>query len=679
MFYGLYITKTAQRELLRLPASDRELVREAIDRLCSETETGQSDIEPIRSYPGFFRLRVGSWRVFFRRKDALEVHAVRRRRTETYRRPFSAGAVPAGLGESALSDLDLPLGEDAGSQAGPELDSAAGLSQDEALVAEPPIQERLQLDAEFLAAWGVPEEYFSSLSACQDPDALLALEIPAPVIERVMDGLYPPSLDRTQQEPQYQIASSKELDDFLSGRVSDLLLRLDTEQEQAASWRLRGPALVRGGPGTGKTVVALYRVLQLARNQPGSRVLLATYTRTLTHYSEQLLTRLLEQRGLSLRLEVRTVDSLVQQRVNAQLALEGQPLTALKEVLAEMRNPTLFRLGERYLLDEFTEVIEDCGLDQAGYLAFPRSGRKQPLAEADRQVVWAAYSAWTERLARKGKLSIGRARMQAAELARPAYDAVIADEIQDLSPVLLRLLLRLAYSREGLYLTGDANQTLYSGGFSFRGIDEQLDMRGRSLVLRRNYRSTKQIHALLTAIAQHPSLAGEELPGAGGQEGRKPGLVLCGGGHLDGARLAELIRGVCLAERLPYAGVAVLCPDRKLASQVAGELRAAGLPADMVKGDRLELDAPAIKVLTLHSAKGLEFPAVFLLDVSHGVLPQQVSVPLPERAGYQARFRKLFYVGCSRAMRSLVLTANRSSPSPFLGEIPEDLWERTEL
>jgi len=99
--------------------------------------------------------------------------------------------------------------------------------------------------------------------------------------------------------------------------------------------------------------------------------------------------------------------------------------------------------------------------------------------------------------------------------------------------------------------------------------------------------------------------------------------------------------------------------------------------------DEYEEDV-AVSLMTLHSAKGLEFDAVFLAGLEEGVLPHSRSF---DDAGGIEEERRLFYVGMTRAKRSLVLSRARyrrsygsegmraSLPSRFLAEIPSDLIE----
>lgn len=655
-------TTTALRELQAVPARELDALLGDIDLLARDLRSGRLDLRPLRKYPGFHRLKVGRWRVFCRLDGYVEIHAVRRRSEDTYDLPFNPRTLP--------TPGELP--------AAPPADWD---EEDEQLAAGgPPREGNFPLRPEQLESWGVPRLYFPQFLGCAGEDDLLHLDsvVPGEWVMHVIGMLYQPGLDQTQSEAQYVVHSREELEAYLSGRLSDLLLRLDPEQVRASEWRLEGPALVRGGPGTGKTVVALYRALAYAQHRPGSRVLFATYTTTLAHYAEQLLSRLVEERGLDAEVEVSWVDRLVRQNLKApswKIAGDAELLEAARTVLGELRDPFLQGLGPRYLRDEFHDVIQAWDLDREEYLGFARHGRQLPLYPEEREKVWVAYDRWRGLLDRRRLLSWNRARAAARASAQPAYDAVIVDEAQDLPPVALRFLLRLVKHPKGFYLTADANQSLYQQGFSFKAVDQALDMRGRSLLLRRNYRSTRPIHAALAALARHPSLESEDLPEPAHRDGPRPLLVGIDQGTEAGT-LRELVYRLCRQLRVPLSGVGILCPSEARAREVVAALNRLDVPAAWSKGEDLELDQPAVKALTLHSAKGLEFPVVVVLDVNQGTLPRQAAVPAEEAEAYEARDRRLFYVACSRAMQALVVAYDPRRPSPFVRELPPELWEQ---
>ncbi|PKG25143.1 DNA helicase PcrA [Niallia nealsonii] len=106
------------------------------------------------------------------------------------------------------------------------------------------------------------------------------------------------------------------------------------------------------------------------------------------------------------------------------------------------------------------------------------------------------------------------------------------------------------------------------------------------------------------------------------------------------------------------------------------------LVADIDKLDEDGKEADSVVLMTLHSAKGLEFPVVFLIGLEEGVFPHSRS--LMEEAEMEEE-RRLAYVGITRAEKHLYLTnaqmrtlfgrTNMNPPSRFVKEIPEELLE----
>ncbi|GMQ48051.1 DNA helicase II [Vibrio sp. 10N] len=94
----------------------------------------------------------------------------------------------------------------------------------------------------------------------------------------------------------------------------------------------------------------------------------------------------------------------------------------------------------------------------------------------------------------------------------------------------------------------------------------------------------------------------------------------------------------------------------------------------------------AVQLMTLHSAKGLEFPMVFMVGVEEGMFPSQMSA---EEAGRLEEERRLCYVGMTRAMEKLFITYAEMrrlygqdkyhKPSRFIRELPETCLQEVRM
>jgi DNA helicase-2/ATP-dependent DNA helicase PcrA len=227
------------------------------------------------------------------------------------------------------------------------------------------------------------------------------------------------------------------------------------------------------------------------------------------------------------------------------------------------------------------------------------------------------------------------------------------------------------------------------GGHSFFSIDS-----GRSDGRADDQLSFSDIAVLYRTDAQAEAVA--EALGRGGMPFKKSSLAplaedpavqaLLAALEPEEGPLPQLLQQA--AERLrrdgadPASTTAALQRLSLIASRQDGDDRTAFLAAVALatEADFWDPRADRVSLLTLHAAKGLEFPVVFILGLEDGVLPLRFGEADPAAT---AEERRLFYVGMTRAMDRLFLCRARErrwrggtvrlEASPFLGEIEAEL------
>jgi superfamily I DNA/RNA helicase/mRNA-degrading endonuclease RelE of RelBE toxin-antitoxin system len=571
-----------------------------------------------------------------------------------------------------------------------------------------------ELTPDLLRRWRIPAAYHRPLMRCRTLDGLFEAQVPGVVLEKVFNSLSPASVEHIARQPDQVLFDPEDLERYAEGTLSGFLLHLDDHQRRFTDWALSGPTLVKGGPGSGKSTVALYRVRAviehaLRTNGQVPQVLFTTYTNALINCSQSLLGQLLgdvlKLRGdkLPRAIEVTNVDKIVMriargsgrkfdvaQRTQMYEALHYARSALKPKAMGELENllvsVAVQNLRDSFLLQEFEWVVEgqNCrSLDD--YLQANRAGRGIPFNRAVRSAVWQLYTTYRGALEKQSLYTWGQLRQLALDQVRSGafthrWDYVIVDEAQDLTPVALALCVELCRDPSGMFLTADANQSLYNRGFRWRDVHEQLNVTGRTRTLRRNYRSTRQIiHAAAELLAGVEGADAEAKEQEIVHAGPSPVIYAADGAADQAAWLACNILEAIKDLRLPPNAAAVLVPSNNLAQSLARLLNEMHLPARYMRSNQVQLEAPGVKVMTLYAAKGLEFPIVAVAHVEADRLPRETRATdeqeIQEHLSGQCR---LFYVGCSRAMRYLFVTYDRSLPSPFLDSLSDERWVRVE-
>jgi len=465
---------------------------------------------------------------------------------------------------------------------------------------------------------------------------------------------------------------------LLDATIEDWMVYLHPSQLGAVRRPVRGPSRVRGGAGTGKTVVALHRARHLA-DETGGTILFTTFVNTLPRVWKQLLAAF--PVGVRGRILCRTVDQIARELYYEaggvrEIADESRRSALIREVW-HPRRALLGGLTEIGLADEFDHMITGrtlVALEE--YASLARRGRGTRLGAATREVVWDAYAEYSRLMGRERLTYWPELRRDALLALREGkverrYDAVVADEAQDLGQASVLLLAELSggLPEPNLTLVGDGQQAIYPGGFSLRQAG--IEVRGRSTVLRTNWRNTYAIWAAACAFVEGEEFDDLEDELTGGRpldetpvpmrDGPAPGLWTAPPAEAD-ALAAEIVREALELGSDP-GDTAVLAPTNAQARSLRSALQAAGVPSDDLA--RFEgVHEPVVRVGTFHRAKGLEYKHVVVTGLGADGWPRR-RPGLDEAAQQEARLRdvRAAFVAMTRARDRLdVVVAGDPAP-----------------
>lgn len=478
------------------------------------------------------------------------------------------------------------------------------------------------------------------------------------------------------------------------------------DQRPLVQRQYAGEARIRGAAGTGKTVVALHRTVELGRRFSGEKVLFTTFSRSLTEHLKRLFLGLPDAPN---NVEFSNIDRIAYRIADP--SIDARRVDQAFEAAYEAVIPktTLERCSPSYLRDEVAKVIKGRAATKEEYLdtdRFERIGRRRRFSRVDREACWRLREVWDAKMRDAGTIDFADALIDARDQARARdfgeYRAAIIDEAQDMTLVGVQLVRALVSGdprnpvpADGLLLVDDAAQRIYTGGFRLSWA--QIRVGGRSEILQKNYRNTKPIVEAAKAIrgdtlpvreddddgaALHASYEREDGPLPTflrvGRRGEVPALV---------AEIQALVK----EERLEMESIAVLTRGNDDADRIARWLRSkCQIPCAMLRDLRGTRPLGAgVRVGTFDRSKGLDFRAVLIPRLGASVFPKdeeadeaQLSMPVlrdaptelteEEREARQLDLDRL-YVGMTRAKERVFLISDES-PCPEI-ERASDLLE----
>ncbi len=554
----------------------------------------------------------------------------------------------------------------------------------------------------FLQLLGVPEEQVDEVKRVTEIEQVFELSLPDYAAQNLAQVYTSPdwSLDDSfDVRSVFYRANADELEAYCKGEIKDLLLKLSPDQDRLVEMKTTGPTLIKGVAGSGKTTVGIYRAMvqtyvrELFRTGD-PRVLFVTYTETLAKVVEQMFEELYGQEKAR-RVEVWVLREWLKTYMSDRpgsrpVGNDGQLNDAIAKGIRRARrsfpDSTLCARGNDFFCSEIDDVIKGRDLRTwEAYAAARRTGRKTGLQQSYRRFVWIAYQEYQRQLEIKGVFDYLDLALHALQVIPQdphfePYDAVIVDEAQDLRPVQLQAVSLLAGGSKArsLILLADPAQSIYYKGVPWKDGDIHIAP-ARSFSLKKNFRNTRQILAAGWSLAQAGVSEDEEtiMPDAADKRGPRPVVALCADSDHHDKFIVETITDLCNRMRFRPGDIAVLARRNDQVDHLRFVLKRAGIPVVHFREDAFDIFENTVKVVTINSAKGLEFPVVFLARLDEGELPRTIRADDEEELKAELRGeRRLAYVGMTRAAQRLYLVSCRAKCSRFLQEIDPDTVRR---
>lgn len=566
------------------------------------------------------------------------------------------------------------------------------------LAPEPPLFAGLSDDQ--LLGVGVPADWLNPVRAVPESGFFaLAEHLPAEAAEALLEyaagGALPiaqmlamgvpldPYLHPDTRRRFVTIESSEELEAALAAPWDKWSVFLHPSQRTVVERSYNGPARVAGPAGTGKTVVALHRAVRASRNDPGAKVLLATFSEPLAA-SLQAKVGILAGPNMSVvpRISVLSFEGLALELY--QLAFGGKPRLATAQhvedaLVAAAAQANLKGFSRRFLVSEWNGVIDAWRvLDAESYATVPRLGRRNRLGAKQREALWPVFAEARRQLEAERRVTWASVFHRLADFhaARPdkPFTHVVVDEAQDLGVPELRLMAAIApEGQDRTFFAGDLGQRIFQQPFSWKALG--VDVRGRSTTLKVNYRTSQQIREaadqLLPAVVRDVDGREEERRGSISVfEGPAPAVVICASEAEERNVVAEFVRSAAEGGIAP-SQIGVFVRSRRELPRARAAVAQAELPLEELSERQVDI-GERVALGTMYLAKGLEFKAVAVMACDAEVLPSRERVEAVVDESdlddvYETE-RHLLYVACTRA-RDRLLVSGVNPASEFLFDL----------
>ncbi len=449
------------------------------------------------------------------------------------------------------------------------------------------------------------------------------------------------------------------LNGYEAGLLEDWMIFLAPAQYRAVERARQGPFKVTGGPGTGKSVVALHVIKEKLKENPQAKILVTSFVNTVPKVLANLTSRLSGELARD-RVDFKTVHKVAMDITNIQFSKVVAP--AMKRELIQQAidsSPRKPNKTRDWLDTEFARVIlARMVRDKESYLALRRIGRKVPVMSAERSAIWDVYQRYRDGLKKRELIDWELLLFAAAEHAQQnpppiKYDTIVVDEAQDVTESGVRMLLAMLNGGAdgNIVFIGDSKQRLYAGGYSLKDLGIQI--KGRSIYLSLCYRTTEQIMQAVGALGKIISTEefGEEGVGPTQLDYRLIGRAPEYHEFKEHAQQWEwVVSQLDPDDAEAFDGTAILLASRYEVAAAQRYLKQRNIGfCDLKKYDGRP--TAGVKVGTMKRAKSLEFYRVFIPNIG-----SESKVEARGDEDHLIAVASQLYVAMSRARDRLVLS-----------------------
>ncbi len=497
-------------------------------------------------------------------------------------------------------------------------------------------------------------------------------------------------------------------------------MQLNIEQKRIINGKPNGHVLVKGVAGSGKTTVAVNKISVLLDNycnDKDDRILMVTYNKSLVKYVKYIYDNVQKEKELEQltfidsnkndKLDIKTIDSLMyryfmiyKNRVknkNLEIASQEEINNILVESIASISkkyiNVKLVSPQNLSFIREEIIWIKSCNytdlevyqnIDRLGRISKRTSDGPQKLRKnsEQREAIFRILEIYNHKLKSINKIDFQDMAIIALDTVKQEriskYTHILIDESQDLTRIQLEFIKALynEKSYSSITFVADVAQSIYPQAWltknrSFTSIG--FDMKGKSTSLSKNYRTTTEIAQAAYSLIENDIEIIEDdnfvKPALIDKKGSYPVCRIFKSKKEEAEYIATTINEDLIKE-YNLKDIAIIARKKEQLFEIKSFLERLNIKSTLFDTkDDFDFEENSVKLLTMHSIKGLEFKVVMIIGLNNRIMPlNTIANEIEDEDIIESRDRKLLYVGMTRATEKLFITSD-GKPSKFIGEI----------